>query len=141
MKKLAYLVSGAALLASGLAGATELSINLGPVVLPTVPASVCVDSNCIGSPTISAPVTLTVTVSVEPSLGGLPTVTTSPCPAGQAGSVFSIGAAGTGLTVEAVISGTLPNSTVPVSYTTGPVGVDPHGNANVTGCADASAGV
>lgn len=141
MKKLAFLMSGAALLASGMANAATLSINLGPLVLPTVPASVCVNTTCINSPVLAAPVTLKVVVSVEPSLGGLPTVSTASCPSGQVGQIFTIGAAGTGLTVEALVAGTLPNSTTPVSYTTGPVSVDPHGNLTVTGCADASAGL
>jgi hypothetical protein len=141
MKNLATLFGGVALLASGAASAATLTINLGPLVLPTVPASVCVNTTCIVSPAVAAPVTLGIAVSVEPSLGGLPSVSTSSCPAGQVGSVFTIGAAGTGLTVAATLTGTLPNSTTPVSYTAGPVSLNPHGNLTVTGCADASAGL
>lgn len=140
MKKLAILMSGATLMASGLAHAAAIAINLGPVVLPTVPASICVNSSCIGSPAIAAPLTLGLVVSVEPSLGGLPTISAASCPAGQVGSVFTIGAAGTGLTVAANLTGTLPNSATPVSYTTGPVSVNPHGSVTVNGCAEASAG-
>jgi hypothetical protein len=140
MNKFTTLIGATTLLASGMTSAATISINLGPLVLPTVPASVCVNTTCISAPVLSAPVTLGLTVSVEPSLGGLPSVSTAACPAGQIGSIFTIGAAGTGLTVAATLTGTLPNSTTPVSYTTGPVSVNPNGSVTVTGCAEASVG-
>lgn len=115
----------AALLAAGVivgspsdARAASVGVSLGPLPLPDLPIEVCIESTCITSPELSA-AALDVTVATSGLV--LPIIIAGLCPDGQVGATLSLSSLiPTQLTVEAVLSGELPNGD-PFSESIGPV--------------------
>lgn len=124
-----------AVTALALVDSTTISASVGPIALPDVPVSVCINDDCVNTPTLSN-VSATVSVTAVTEVGK-PTITTSSCPSGSVGAVFTITTGGTSATVTVVVSGSRPDGT-PFSQTIGPVTVPGLSTATVTVCAAVS---
>ncbi|MEU9047586.1 MULTISPECIES: hypothetical protein [unclassified Kitasatospora] len=98
----------------------SVSVSVGPVSLPQVPVTACVDSSCVTTPPLtSASLTATATVTHGP----LPMVLLLPtvCPNGGTGLALQVTSlVPVTVTVSGSISGTTTSGT-PVSVPLGPV--------------------
>lgn len=117
--KLAPALLGAlSLVAASPASAATVSTTLGPIPVPSVPLSVCVNSTCVSTPAATS-VTLSATVSASGAT--VPLIAPGSCPAGSTGAAFTVNT----LTAATVgISGSLSGTGVdgqPFSIPIGPV--------------------
>ncbi len=97
----------------------SVSLTLGPVPLPQVPISACVDTTCVSTPALTS-ATLTATASVTG--GPLPLVLLTPasCPTGSLGIGVQVSSLKpVTVTVGGSVSGTTTNG--PVTIPLGPV--------------------
>jgi hypothetical protein len=123
------------LAAAGQASADTVSLTAGPLPLPNVPLSVCVDGTCSSTPSLGN-LTLSLSISAS-SLTGLlvpPTIVPSLCPNGKVGVVLTVSG---GIGTE-TLSGTLTGSMGALTYTKtlGPLIVSPLSHsATVSACA------
>ena len=84
-----------------------VTVVVGPVIVPTLPVTVCLDLTCVPVPiatVVAVGLSLTESVTALP-----PTVTTLPCPAGETGTVEVINSGGAivavGGSIFAVVDG------------------------------------
>jgi hypothetical protein len=122
---------------------TTISATVGPVVVPAVPVSVCVDqsdlavSECVSTPP-AQDVTLTVTVTVGDVTPVLvpPTVTPILCPAGTQGVALQVFS----WTVTATIAGSVAVSVngAPTTVPVGEVVTTPGQTVTIFACAGVS---
>ncbi len=126
--------------------ATTVSATLGPIPVPAVPVSICVDatdppiSECVSTPPTQT-VTLSVTVAVDDPAPAVvpPAVVPIPCPAGTQGVALQIFSG----TVSATISGSV-TVTVDATPTVIPIGTvvtTPDQTVTIYACAGVSPGV
>ncbi|WP_042386502.1 hypothetical protein [Streptacidiphilus melanogenes] len=109
-----------ALPATARAAEDTLSLSVGPVPVPNVPVSVCLDSSCVATPPLTS-VSLTVAAGVRH--GPLPVVvlTAAACPAGGKGVAISVTSlAPVTVTVSASVSG-ITTAGGPLRVPLGPV--------------------
>jgi hypothetical protein len=101
---------------------TSLSATVGPITIPSVPVSVCVNapgiSQCVATPpatTIKLNVAATL---LTPSIGlTRPTITPIPCPSGTSGAAAAVATGSATLAVTGSVTVTLaglPPLTVPI---------------------------
>jgi len=107
-RKLAPAVAAAvlgvlSLAAASPASAATVSTSIGPIPVPSVPVSVCVNSSCVTTPAATS-ITLNATVTAHGPT--LPLITPGSCPAGSTGAAFTIDALGAAITVGGSVSGT-----------------------------------
>ena len=79
----------AAVLAAGAPAraSNTLTTTVGPLSIPSVPVSICLDSTCVSTPALTS-VTIVQTVTVDGLV--LPIVTPGLCPNGGAGVVLTV---------------------------------------------------
>ncbi|HEU5356214.1 MAG TPA: hypothetical protein VFU65_17205 [Actinocrinis sp.] len=88
------------------ASAATISTSLGPIPVPSVPLSVCVNSTCVSTPAATS-ITLSATVSANGIT--VPVVEPGSCPAGSIGAAFT---ANTLTAATVTISGSLSGTGV-----------------------------
>lgn len=109
-----------AMTGSAFAAPTTVSATVGPVGVPNVAVSVCVNANCTSTP-VATTVALTVSVTVNPDAVVLPTVTAGTCSNGQGVAlVVTTGSIGTIISgsVSVTVNGT--PTVIPVPQTPAP---------------------
>ncbi len=99
------------------AASHSVSLTVGPVPVPQVPLSACIDTTCVSTPSLNS-VTLTTTATVDGL--ALPILIPVPCPNGGQGVAISVSSLKpTTVTVSGSVSGT--SSSGPVNIPLGPV--------------------
>ncbi|MGW0879486.1 hypothetical protein [Streptomyces sp. NPDC002671] len=97
---------------------TSTSLTVGPVALPQVPVSACVDTTCVSTPTLAS-VTLTATATVDGSITPV-VLTREDCPNGGLGAAVRVTTTQTvSVTLSAAVSGTTASGG-PYSTSVGP---------------------
>lgn len=137
------LVAMASTAMAGTAGATTVGVSatVGPVVVPEVPVTVCVDNNgsttCQSTPSATT-VSLAVSASVNSGAVTLPTVTPGTCPLGSQGIalVVTSGSVGTVVSGSVILTVNGTSTTIPVSVPA----VGPNQTVTVSACASPGVG-
>lgn len=103
--------------APAFADSHSVTLTVGPVPVPNVPLSACIDTTCVSTPPLKT-VKLTTTVTVNG--GALPTLTPASCPNGGLGAAIRISSlTPSTVTISGSVSGT--SSSGPVNIPLGPV--------------------
>ncbi|WP_055495668.1 hypothetical protein [Streptomyces sp. TP-A0356] len=99
------------------AASHSVSLTVGPVPVPHVPLSACIDTTCVSTPPLNS-VTLSTTATVNGP--ALPILTPAPCPNGGRGAAIRISSlTPTTVTISGSVSGT--SSSGQVNIPLGPV--------------------
>ncbi len=123
--------AGLMLAAAGPAQADTVSASAGPILLPNVPVSVCINSNCTKTPDLGS-VSIGVSVTVDNIFGVLPVIAPSACPYGQTGLALSVTANTRNTTVSVTVNGTV--GALAFSKPVGPVVVDARRTVTISAC-------
>lgn len=116
---------------AGTASALTVSGSVGPVPVPSVPVTLCVNANCVSTPAATT-VQLNASVTLTTALGLPPTVTPALCPPGQFGPALVITTGTSSATIGASVT-VLVNG-VPRTFTVGPITVDPSKTVTINAC-------
>lgn len=107
-------VAGAALMTFTAASSAEaapqtVTLAVGPIALPGVPVSACVNSTCQTTPSLTS---VTLNVSATADTSAAPTLTAVSCPNGGTGAAVKLTTAtSASATVSAQVSGTKTDGT------------------------------
>lgn len=142
MKRFRTLLSSSVLLATlalPLAGtahaharALTLTATAGPVTVPGVPVTVCVNSDCLVSTPPATTVKLDVSVTLKKAIGTPPTIIPSRCPAGQFGVVLVIKTGTSSVTISGSVTVTVNG--FPKTIAIGPLTVGPNKTVTISAC-------
>jgi hypothetical protein len=93
-----------------------VTLSVGPVSLPGLPVSACIDGTCVSTPVLTS-VGVSVTATTDTSVA--PTLAAVSCPNGGLGvAVVVTTATSVSVTISALVTGTSPDG--PVSVPVGP---------------------
>ncbi|MCW7944427.1 hypothetical protein AAW14_20990 [Streptomyces hygroscopicus] len=103
--------------APAFAASHSVGLTVGPVPIPQVPLSACIDTTCVSTPPLNS-VKLTTTATVNGL--ALPVLTAASCPNGGQGAAIRVSSlTPTTVTISGSVTGT--SSSGPVNIPLGPV--------------------
>jgi len=108
-----------------------VSAHVGPVVVPGVPLTVCVGSECVTTGPATT-VQLDVRAAVGVRVGTLPTILPGLCPLGHTGAVLDVSTGSSRVVIRGLVTVTVNGD--PLTLPVGPVKLGPNSTVAISAC-------